>query len=104
MEGFVTLEEAEREHIVSTLERLDWNAIRAAMALGCCVKTVYNRLHAYEAEGFVICRCVGKTLQWSRASRKPEVSRTQQQGIATGSTDGEEVQEAARRARAVVSG
>jgi Nif-specific regulatory protein len=46
----MTLEELERNHIMSTLECLLGNKTRAAKALGITVKTLYNKLHSYGIE------------------------------------------------------
>jgi DNA-binding NtrC family response regulator len=46
----MSLEEAERQLILSTLEQLDGSKRSAAETLGVSVKTLYNKLKRYEAE------------------------------------------------------
>ncbi len=46
----VTLEELERNHIMSTLENLGGNKTKTAKVLGITVKTLYNKLHSYGIE------------------------------------------------------
>ena len=46
------LAEAERWMIVATLRKCEGNKTRAAALLGVSLKTLYNRLHAYRAQGF----------------------------------------------------
>ena len=38
--------------IVATLRKCEGNKTRAAALLGVSLKTLYNRLHAYRAQGF----------------------------------------------------
>lgn len=47
----VTLEEVEREHIMGILEYTQGNKSEAAKILGITIKSVYNKLHMYEAQG-----------------------------------------------------
>lgn len=42
-----TLYELEKEHIISTLEKLERNKTQAAKALGITVKTLYTKLQEY---------------------------------------------------------
>ena len=46
-----TLADAEQRLIMATLEQCDGNRARTAEKLGISVKTLYNRLKAYEDEG-----------------------------------------------------
>lgn len=46
-----TLEEVEREHIMGILEYTQGNKSEAAKILGITIKSVYNKLHMYEAQG-----------------------------------------------------
>ncbi|MGZ3787631.1 MAG: sigma 54-interacting transcriptional regulator [Bacteriovorax sp.] len=46
----VTLEELEKNHIMSTLENLSGNKTKTAKVLGITVKTLYNKLHSYGIE------------------------------------------------------
>lgn len=46
----VTLEELEKNHIMSTLENLGGNKTKSAKVLGITVKTLYNKLHSYGIE------------------------------------------------------
>jgi Nif-specific regulatory protein len=46
----VTLEELEKNHIMSTLENLGGNKTKTAKVLGITVKTLYNKLHSYGIE------------------------------------------------------
>ena len=46
------LAEAERWMIMATLRKCEGNKTRAAALLGVSLKTLYNRLHAYRAQGF----------------------------------------------------
>jgi DNA-binding NtrC family response regulator len=45
-----TLDEIERTFILATLEHFDGDKRRAADVLGCSLKTLYNKLHAYQRE------------------------------------------------------
>jgi DNA-binding NtrC family response regulator len=45
------LDEAERVLILATLAAVSGSKVKAAQALGISLKTLYNRLHAYRAEG-----------------------------------------------------
>jgi DNA-binding NtrC family response regulator len=45
------LDEAERVLILATLAAVSGSKVKAAEALGISLKTLYNRLHAYRAEG-----------------------------------------------------
>jgi len=45
-----TLEEIERTFILATLRHFDGDKRRAADVLGCSLKTLYNKLHAYQRE------------------------------------------------------
>jgi DNA-binding NtrC family response regulator len=45
--GPATLADLERRHIEATLARFAGNKRRAADALGCSVKTLYNKLNRY---------------------------------------------------------
>ncbi|HMN46940.1 MAG TPA: sigma 54-interacting transcriptional regulator [Povalibacter sp.] len=47
------LAEAERRMILATLRKCEGNKTRAAALLGVSLKTLYNRLHAYRAQGLV---------------------------------------------------
>jgi len=47
------LAEAERWMILATLRKCEGNKTRAAALLGVSLKTLYNRLHAYRAQGLV---------------------------------------------------
>ncbi len=53
-EHWPTIEEVVRNHLLATLDRHGWNLTLAAGALGVSLKTVYNRLNKYEAQGFVV--------------------------------------------------
>jgi Nif-specific regulatory protein len=46
----VTLEELEKNHIMSALENLGGNKTKTAKVLGITVKTLYNKLHSYGIE------------------------------------------------------
>lgn len=48
-----TLEELEREQILSVLRSLDGNKPAAARALGISLRTLYNKLGAYRAQGLL---------------------------------------------------
>jgi DNA-binding NtrC family response regulator len=48
-----TLEELEREQILSVLRSLDGNKPAAAQALGISLRTLYNKLGAYRAQGLL---------------------------------------------------
>ncbi len=48
--ALVTLEELEKNHIMSTLENLGGNKTKTAKVLGITVKTLYNKLHSYGIE------------------------------------------------------
>ena len=43
-----------RAHILRVCVWLNWNIPSVAESLGVSVKTVYNRLHWYERDGFVV--------------------------------------------------
>jgi DNA-binding NtrC family response regulator len=43
------LADVERQLIVATLDRCGGNKRHAAAVLGCSVKTIYNKLHLYDA-------------------------------------------------------
>jgi DNA-binding NtrC family response regulator len=45
-----TLEEVERTFILATLKHFEGDKRRAADVLGCSLKTLYNKLHAYQRE------------------------------------------------------
>ncbi len=45
-----TLEEIERTFILATLEHFEGDKRRTADVLGCSLKTLYNKLHAYQRE------------------------------------------------------
>lgn len=45
-----TLDEIERTFILATLRHFDGDKRRAADVLGCSLKTLYNKLHAYQRE------------------------------------------------------
>ena len=45
-----SLEDIERTFIVATLEHFGCDKRRAASALGCSVKTLYNKLHLYRRQ------------------------------------------------------
>ena len=45
-----SLDEIERTFILATLEHFDGDKRRAASALGCSVKTLYNKLHLYRRQ------------------------------------------------------
>jgi Nif-specific regulatory protein len=47
---YLTLEELERNHIMTTLENLAGNKTKTAKVLGITVKTLYNKLHSYGVE------------------------------------------------------
>ncbi len=51
--GSTTLESAERELILKTLEKAGNNKAEAARLLGLDVKTIRNKLHRYEKEGLI---------------------------------------------------
>ena len=46
------LADAERWMIIATLRKCEGNKTRAAALLGVSLKTLYNRLNAYRAQGF----------------------------------------------------
>jgi DNA-binding NtrC family response regulator len=46
-----TLEEVERTFITATLRHFEGDKRRAAEVLGCSLKTLYNKLHAYQRRG-----------------------------------------------------
>ncbi len=50
----MTLTESNRLHILATCVACKWNIAVAARALGVATKTLYNRLHEYERDGFVV--------------------------------------------------
>ncbi len=43
-----TLDEIERTFILATLKHFEGDKRRAADVLGCSLKTLYNKLHAYQ--------------------------------------------------------
>ena len=45
-----TLEEIERTFILATLKHFEGDKRRAADVLGCSLKTLYNKLHAYQRD------------------------------------------------------
>jgi DNA-binding NtrC family response regulator len=45
-----TLDEIERTFILATLEHFQGDKRRAADVLGCSLKTLYNKLHAYRRD------------------------------------------------------
>jgi DNA-binding NtrC family response regulator len=45
-----TLDEIERTFILATLKHFEGDKRRAADVLGCSLKTLYNKLHAYDRE------------------------------------------------------
>jgi two-component system response regulator HydG len=45
-----TLDEIERTFILATLKHFEGDKRRAADVLGCSLKTLYNKLHAYSRE------------------------------------------------------
>ena len=45
-----TLEEIERTFILATLQHFEGDKRRAADVLGCSLKTLYNKLHAYQRD------------------------------------------------------
>ena len=45
-----TLDEIERTFILATLKHFEGDKRRAADVLGCSLKTLYNKLHAYQRE------------------------------------------------------
>lgn len=47
-----SLEELERKQILATLEQCDGNKSAAARSLGISLRTLYNKLGAYRAQGF----------------------------------------------------
>ena len=47
----VRLDDTEREIILHTLEHFDGHKLKSAQALGISLKTLYNKLHEYEARG-----------------------------------------------------
>jgi len=49
-----TLEEVEREHILSTLQRLGGNRTATATELGISRRTLYYKLEGYQKQGFAI--------------------------------------------------
>lgn len=49
--GYPTLAEVEKNHIISTLKKVDGNRAQAARLLGISVRNLYRKLDAYEAEG-----------------------------------------------------
>lgn len=51
--GAGTLDAVLRRHILTTCEICNWRMVLVAERLGCSLKTVYNRLDQYEAEGWV---------------------------------------------------
>ena len=48
--GFKTLQQLEKEHILRAMELVGGKKAEAAKLLGITVKSVYNKLHKYEAE------------------------------------------------------
>lgn len=49
--GLLPLVEMERQYIMSVLEHTGGNKSEAAKILGITIKSVYNKLHEYEAKG-----------------------------------------------------
>lgn len=45
---FRSLWDIEKDHIIKAMEVFEGNKRRAAEALGITIKTLYNRLHAYD--------------------------------------------------------
>jgi DNA-binding NtrC family response regulator len=45
-----TLDEIERTFILATLKHFEGDKRRAAGVLGCSLKTLYNKLHAYQRD------------------------------------------------------
>ena len=45
-----TLDEIERTFILATLKHFEGDKRRAADVLGCSLKTLYNKLHAYQRD------------------------------------------------------
>jgi DNA-binding NtrC family response regulator len=45
-----SLDEIERTFILATLKHFEGDKRRAADVLGCSLKTLYNKLHAYQRE------------------------------------------------------
>lgn len=72
----LTLATVEREHILGVLALNNWHLGRTAAVLGVATKTVYNRLHAYEKQGFVVRTPAG----WRPA---PPPAGAQQPGAAS---------------------
>ena len=49
-DGFRKLEEAEKEHIIRALAEVDYNKTKAAKLLGISIRTLRNKLTAYEKD------------------------------------------------------
>lgn len=50
--GYPPLREVERDYFLAVLESVGGNKAKAAKALGITVKSVYNKLYTYGAQGF----------------------------------------------------
>lgn len=54
-----TLDDIERAYIIAACIACDWRLSRAAALLGVAHKTLYNKLHRYQKQGFVERRAGG---------------------------------------------
>lgn len=53
-----TLDDVIRLYVIGVCVACNWNLDRTARVLDVSVKSVYNWLHKYQREGFLVCRSV----------------------------------------------
>jgi DNA-binding NtrC family response regulator len=66
----LTLAEAERDHILSTLALCGYNRTRTAQVLGISIRGLRTKLHTYERHGFAVRSPQGEGVVNSASSAK----------------------------------
>lgn len=62
-----------REYVIAVCEFTNWNLVLAARVLGVTLKTVYNHLHRYAAQGYL------RQVQIDRSLKREVWQRQRQQ-------------------------